>query len=115
MGRGTAGRLFSLTGGREFEFRKSVRFTLLRGVAFTLPAGAAFALARLTFAGLFVLPLALALALAFSLVFFGRGFFGLLSLFDDEFVLRFSTGSSGVTFSGDSPSLVARLMSIATV
>ena len=113
VGRGTTGRLFSLTAGREFEFRTSGRFTLLRGVVLTLPA-AAFALGRLTFAALFVLPLAF--ALAFSLVFFGRGFFGLFSLLlDVEFVLRFSAGSSGVTLSGVSPSLVARLMSIATV
>jgi hypothetical protein len=68
--------------------------------------------------GLFVLPftflLLLALALSFTFRFLGR--FGLLSfLFDEALVLRFSVGSSGVTLSGVSPSLAARLMSIATV
>ena len=79
-----------------------------------------FTLARLTFAGRFVflllllLVLPLALALSLSLVFLGFGRFGRFSLVL-EFVLRFSVGSSGVTVSGDSPSLAARLMSIATV
>ena len=115
VGRGATGRLFSLAAaGRVFVLRRSVRFTLLRGVAFTLAP--AFAFDRFTFAGLFVLPFALALPFVFSFVFLGRGFFGLLSLlFAAELVLRFSLGSSGVTFSGDSPSLAARLISIATV
>jgi len=56
------------------------------------------------------------LPLTLSFVFLGLGLLGLFSLvLDDEFVLRFSVGSSGVTFSGDSPSLAARLISIATV
>jgi hypothetical protein len=69
---------------------------------------------RFTLAGRFVLPFAL--PFAFSFVFLGRGFFGLFSLlFAAELVLRFSLGSSGVTLSGVSPSLAARLISIATV
>ena len=114
VGRGVAGRLFSLlAGGREFAFGKFVRFTLLRGVAFTLGAPA-FALGRLTLAGLFVLPLAFAFAFSFAFLFRG-GRFGLFVFsFAAEFVLRFSD-SSGVTLSGDSPALVGRLMSIATV
>lgn len=69
-----------------------------------------FTLARFALIDLF------ALSFALSFVFFGRGFFGLFSLaFADELVLRFSAGSSGVTVSGDSPSLATRLMSIATV
>src|SRR5215203_5036482 len=82
VGRGTTGRLFSLTVGREFAFRTSGRFILLRGVALTLPA-AAFALGRLTLGVLFALPFVLPLALVFSFVFFGRGFFGLFSLLLD--------------------------------
>ena len=112
-----AGRVIELFAGRvfEFEFRKSVRFTLLRGVALTFSTPA-LALVRLMFAERFVLPFALAFAFAFSLVFFGRGFLGLFSLvLAAELMLRFSTGSSGVTVSGDSPSFVGRLMSIATV
>ena len=114
MGRGV-GRLFSLlAAGRVFAFGKVVRFTLLRGVAFTLGAPA-FALGRLTLAGRFVLPFAFALALSFAFLFLG-GRFGLFAFsFAFEFVLRFSAGSSGVTFSDDSPALVGRLMSIATV
>ena len=113
VGRGATGRLLSLlAAGREFAFGKLVRFTLLRGVAFTLGTPA-FALGRLTLAGLFVLPFALAFSFAF--LFLG-GRFGLLAFsFDAEFVFRFSAGSSGVTFSGDSPAFVGRLMSIATV
>jgi len=110
VGRAAAGRLFSLTGGREFEFRRS-RFTLLRGVALTF--GIAFALPRFALTTL-VLPFVFLLAFALSLAFFGLGFLGLVSLFDDVFVLRFSLGS-GVTVSGVSPSLVTRLMSMATV
>ena len=92
---------------------------LLRGVAFAL-AAPVFAFARFAFIDLFALvdlfALALAFAFAFSLVFLGRGRFGLFSLlFAEEFVLRFSLGSSGVTFSDDSPALATRLMSIATV
>ena len=112
MGRGVTGRLFSLlAAGREFTLGKFVRFTLLRGVAFTLEAPA-FALGRLTFAGLFVLPLAFAFSFAFL---FRGGRLGLFAFSFAEFVLRFSAGSSGVTFSGDSPAFVGRLMSIATV
>ena len=73
-----------------------------------------FTLARLIFAGLFVLPLLLAFPFALSFVFLGRGRRGRFSLVF-EFVLRLSAGSSGVTVSGDSPSLAARLISIATV
>jgi len=105
-----AGRVF------EFELRTSGRFTLPRGVALTLAP--LFTFARFTLAGRFVLPLALLLALPLTLsfVFLGFGLFGLFALLlDAEFVLRFSTGSSGVTLSGDSPSLVGRLISIATV
>ena len=112
MGRGVTGRLFSLPAGRAFEFGK-VRFTLLRGVALTLAA--AFTFGRFAFAGLFELVFALlALAFSFSFLFLGR--LGLFSLrFAEAFVLRFALGSSGVTFSGVSPSLVGRLMSMATV
>ena len=115
VGRGATGRLLSLlAAGRVFAFGKLVRFTLLRGVAFTLGTPA-LALGRLTLAGLFVLPFAFAFALSFAFLFLG-GRFGLFSLlFAAEFVLRFSVGSSGVTFSDDSPAFVGRLMSIATV
>jgi hypothetical protein len=116
VGRGATGRLLSLlAAGRVFAFGKVVRFTLLRGVAFTLGTPA-FALDRLTLAGLFELPFAFAFAFALSFAFlFLGGRFGLFSLlFAAEFVLRFS-GSSGVTFSDDSPAFVGRLMSIATV
>lgn len=116
VGRGTTGRLFSLLGGRAFEFG-TVRFTLLRGVEFTFTA--AFAFGRFALTALFELTFALfafALALPFSFSFLFLGRLGLFSLrFDDAFVLRFSLGSSGVTFSGVSPSLAGRLMSIATV
>ena len=117
VGRGV-GRLLFTVAGRVFAFMLLRGVTLVRGVAFTLGAPA-FVLVRFTFARfaltdlfalLFVLPL------AFSLVFFGFGRFGLFSLvFADELVLRFSAGSSGVTFSDDSPALARRLMSIATV
>jgi len=75
-----------------------------------------FTLPRLIFAGRFELLLRLLLpfALALSFVFLGLGRFGRFSLVL-EFVLRFSAGSSGVTVSGDSPSLAGRLTSIATV
>ncbi len=93
----------------------SLRFTLLRGVAFTL-AAPAFALGRFMLTGLFVLPFAFLLLLALSFAFLFLGLLGLFSLlFEEAFVLRFSVGSSGVTFSGVSPSLAARLTSIATV
>jgi uncharacterized membrane protein len=83
-------------------------------VAFTLGTPA-FAFDRLTLAGLFALPLVLAFALSFAFLFRG-GRLGLFSLlFAAEFVLRFSAGSSGVTFSDASPAFVGRLMSIATV
>jgi hypothetical protein len=96
-----------------------MRFTFARGVAFALTAPV-FVFARLRLIDLFALldlfALPFVLAFAFSLVFLGRGRFGLFSLlFAEEFVLRFSLGSSGVTFSDDSPALATRLMSIATV
>src|SRR6185369_16344176 len=100
-----------------FAFAGLSRFTFARGVAFALTVPV-FVLARLTLIGLFALTdlFVLPFAFAFSLVFLGRGRFGLFSLlFADEFVLRFSAGSSGVTFSDDSPALISRLMSIATV
>lgn len=119
MGRGT-GRLLSFAAaGRVFAFFGSIRFTLPRGVAFALTAPVfvlvRFAFARFTLIDLFVLPFVLPFAFAFSLVFLGRGRFGLFSLVFAEFVLRFSAGSSGVTFSDDSPALASRLISIATV
>ncbi len=110
VGRGVAGRLFSLAAGRVFAFR----LTLARGVAFTLGAPA-FVFVRFALAGLFEFELPLVFPFAFSLVFRGRGRFGLFSLALAELELRFSLGSSGVTLSDDSPSLVSRLMSIATV
>ena len=120
VGRGT-GRLLFTAAGRVFAFGGAIRFTLLRGVAFTF-AAPVFVFARLTLArfaliGLFVLPFVLPLAFAFSFVFLGFGLgFGLFSLvFAEEFTLRFSAGSSGVTFSDDSPALASRLISIATV
>src|SRR6185369_16504153 len=119
VGRGT-GRLLFTAAGRVFAFGGAIRLTLLRGVAFTF-AAPVFVFARLTLArfaltALFVLPFVLPLAFAFSLVFFGFGRFGLFSLvFAEELTLRFSAGSSGVTFSGDSPALARRLISIATV
>jgi hypothetical protein len=70
------------------------------------------------FAGRFTLLLALPLTLpfAFSLAFLFRGFRGFSFAFEDVLALRFSLGSSaGVTVSGDSPSFVGRLTSIATV
>lgn len=115
--------MLSLLAGRVFEFRTSLRFTLLRGVAFTLTL--AFAFGRLMLTGLFALAFAFLLTLAFLLLFalalsfaflFLGGLFGLFSLlFEEALVLRFSAGSSGITVSGVSPSLAARLMSIATV
>ena len=115
MGRGV-GRLLSFAAaGRVFAFFGSNRFTLLlRGVAFAL-AAPVFAFARFALIDLFVLPFVLPFAFAFSLVFLGRGRFGLFSLVFAELLLRFSAGSSGVTFSDDSPALATRLMSIATV
>ena len=113
VGRGGTGRLFSLTTGRVFEFRGSGRFTftLLRGAVLALLAGT-LAAGRFAFSGLFVLPFAFLFALALSFLFLGRlGLFSLLF----AFVFRFSLGSSGITFSGDSPALVARLRSMATV
>src|SRR6185369_16429296 len=110
VGRGT-GRLLFTAAGRVFAFGGAIRFTLLRGVSFTF-AAPVFVLARFALIALFVLPL----AFAFSLVFFGFGRFGLFSLvFAEELTLRFSAGSSGVTFSDDSPALARRLISIATV
>ena len=102
-----------------FAFVGLSRFTFARGVAFALTVPV-FVFARLTLIGLFALTdlfvLPFAFAFAFSLVFLGRGRFGLFSLlFADELVFRFSAGSSGVTFSDDSPALARRLMSIATV
>ena len=105
-------------GGRAFTFPGRA-FTFARGVVFALTA--AFAFGRLMLAGLFALLFAFlllfafvfALALAFSFVFLGRGRRGLSFLF--VLVLRLSDGSSGVTVSDVSPSLVGRLMSMATV
>ena|SRR5437868_12329441 len=94
-----------------------MRFTLPRGVTLALTP-LVFALARFMLTDLFalILPLAflfvLPLAFSFALRFLGR--YGLFS-FADVFTLRFSTGSSGVTCSGVSPSLAARLTSMATV
>lgn len=87
---------------------------MARGVVFTLPA---FALGLFALTGLFVLPFAFLFpfAFAFSFAFLFLGLLGLFSLRLDVFVLRFSLGSSGVTFSGVSPSLAGRLMSMATV
>jgi hypothetical protein len=61
--------------------------------------------------------LAFALVLLFSFSFLFLGLRGRFSFaFAEAFVLRFSLESStGVTVSGDSPSLAGRLMSIATV
>ena len=88
--RGTLALLVLVFDGRVFAFALAGRFAF----AFLFP---------------FVLPL------AFSFVFLGFGRLGLLSLLL-EFVLRFSfVFSSGVTVSGDSPSFVGRLTSIATV
>ena len=120
VGRGATGRLFTfelLPGvllGRELVLRESTRFTLARGTSTELTFLFAFAAGRLllAFRLLFELPLALAFALSF--LFLGRR--GLFSL-ADELELRFSflLSSTGVTVSGDSPSFVGRLMSIATV
>jgi hypothetical protein len=119
VGRGT-GRLLFTAAGRVFAFAGLIRFTFARGVAFALTVPVfvlvRFAFARFALIDLLVLPFVLPFAFAFSLVFLGRGRFGLFSLvFADELVLRFSAGSSGVTFSDDSPAFVSRLMSMATV
>ena len=124
MGRGTTGLLLSLTPpGRTFAFPVLARFTFARGTL-ALPVvlafvGRAFALpfaGRFAFAVRFALALPFVLPLAFSFVFLGFGRLGLFSLAVDVFALRFSFAfASGVTVSGDSPSLVGRLMSIATV
>ena len=114
MGRGATGRLltFWLLAGRALTFGVTVRFTLGRG-RFALPllAFARFAFAaRLAFAFAFVLPL----ALSFAFLFLGR--LGLFSFAEFEFArLVFVFSSAGGTVSGDSPSFVGRLMSIATV
>jgi hypothetical protein len=104
--------------GRVFAFAGLIRFTFARGVAFALTAPV-FAFARFVFVDLFALTalfvFPFVLPLAFSLVFLGRGRLGLFSLFAEALVLRFSLGSSGVTFSDDSPAFATRLMSIATV
>ena len=101
--------------GRVFVFR----FTLGRGVIFAFsPAAFAFGL-LFAFAGLLAFAagrFAFAFVLPFALPFVFLGFLGLFSFAFDAFVLRLSFGcSSGVTVSGDSPALAARLMSIATV
>ena len=124
VGRGATGRLLSLLAGRAFTFGNG-RFTFARGVAFTFARGVAFTFAaaftfgRFAFVVLFELAFALLelalLALAFSFSFRFLGRLGRFSLRFDELVLRFSLGSSGVTFSGVSPSFAARLMSMATV
>lgn len=121
-GRGT-GRLLSF----EFELLLVVRefvflwFTLDRGTALVLST-VVFAFGRFTFAGRFAFVerfafvFELVLAFRFSFVSLGLGRLGLFSLaLPEVFVFRFSLGSSGVTVSGDSPALVGRLMSIATV
>ena len=77
----------------------------------------AFAFGLLAFALGDWLAFAFVFPFAFPFVFFG--FFGLFAFafafaFADVFVLRFSFDSSGVA-SGDSPALVGRLTSIATV
>ena len=69
---------------------------------------------RYLFVLLFAFLLPFAFVFAFSFVFLGRGRRGLSLLFE-AFVLRLSDGSSGVTVSEVSPSLVGRLMSMATV
>jgi hypothetical protein len=100
--------------GRVLEFRESLRFTLARGTSTELTFLFAFAAGRLllAFRLLFELPLALAFALSF--LFLGRR--GLLSLADElELRFAFAFSSGGVTVSGDSPSFVGRLISIATV
>ena len=118
MGRGATGRLLSLTlPGRKFEFPVLARVPFARGTL-ALPGVLAFAGRALAFAGRFAFAgrLAFAFVLPFSLVFLGFGRLGLFSFPLDEFVLRFSfVFSSGVTVSGDSPSFVGRLTSIATV
>ena len=113
-----------------------LRFTFGRGVTFALSTFA-FGLLAFAFAGRFALPFAplrfafafafagLAFAFAFVLPFllpfaFSFWFLGFLGLFSFAFafalVFRFSLASStGVTVSGDSPSLAGRLTSIATV
>lgn len=92
-------------------------------MAFTLSL-VVFAFDRFTFAGrfelvdrfAFVFVFVLALPFRLSFVFLGFGFLGLFSFaLAEEFVFRFSLGSSGVTVSGDSPALATRLMSMATV
>ena len=82
----------------------------------------AFVFGRFTFAGRFAFRFALLLALlltlpfAFSLAFLFLGLRGLFSFaFAELLALRFSLGSSGLTVSGVSPSLVGRLISMATV
>jgi hypothetical protein len=114
VGRGVAGRLLSFAlPGLKFELRVSARFTFARG---TLALPIVLAFVRFAFAGRFAFAFALVLPFAFSFVFLGFGRLGLFSFEFDEFVLRFSLGvSSGLTVSGDSPSFVGRLMSIATV
>src|SRR5690349_8717823 len=98
------------------------RFTFARGTL-ALPL-VVFALVRFAFAARFALPftarllLPFALALALSFVFLLRGRLGLFSfMFVLLLALRFAfvVSSSGVTVSDDSPALVGRLMSIATV
>ena len=81
----------------------------------TLPA-LTFAAGRFALTGLFVLPFAFLFPFAFalSLTFLFLGRFGLFSLALAA-AFRFSLGSSGVTVSGVSPALVARLRSMATV
>lgn len=121
MGRGATGFLLSLPPGRKFEFPVLARFTFARGTL-ALPVALAFAgrVFALPLAGLFAFAgrfaFAFVLPLTFSFVFLGFGRLGLFSFPLDEFALRFSfVFSSGVTVSGDSPSFVARLISIATV
>jgi hypothetical protein len=87
---------------------------VLSTFAFGLLALAGRSALPFAFAGRFAFVLPLVLPFAFSFLFLG--FLGLFSFaLADEFVLRLSLGSSGVTVSGDSPALVGRLTSIATV
>ena len=106
--------MLSLLAGRALTFGVTVRFTLVRG-RFALPL---FAFARLAFAARlafeFAFAFVLPLALSFAFLFLGR--LGLFSFAEFEFArLLFVFSSAGGTVSGDSPSFVGRLMSIATV
>jgi hypothetical protein len=113
VGRGATGRRLSLLLVREFVFagRFAFVFAFAPRFAFAFAGLLALAFAFGRFALLVVLPF------AFSFVFFGLlGRFAFAFAFADALVLRFSLVGSGVgTVSGDSPSFVGRLTSIATV